>query len=291
MQPLGFISFLLICGLIYLCTLVAAMMWRLTHPPRRTYSFAVSRGIAGAPDELDPPLPFEQWAFVSRSRTLNVWDMTGRSPAGPAIIFTHGWGDSRIGSLVRAARLADFASRMIAWDLPGHGEAPGICRLGRSEAADLKALIDHLACPVVLYGWSMGAGLSIEAGCDQRVRAVIAEAPYRFQDVPACRVLRAAGLPCGWTLDLALTLLGMSAKSRQQFDRAAHAARLTCPLLVLHGTEDEICPIDDGRAIAAAARHARLVEIEGGDHNGLWIEPAWAKACTQAVRGLLAEVP
>lgn len=289
MHPLGFISLLLIAGLVYVLILVVALMWGLTHPPRHGYSFAVARGIPGSPDEIDPPLKFDEWQFVSRGRTLDAWDIAGRNPAGPTIVFAHGWGDSRIGSLVRVAHLADAASRMIAWDLPGHGEAPGICRLGKFEADDVRALLDSVGGPVVLFGWSLGAGLCIEAGDDARVTAVIAEAPYRFQDVPARNVLRLSRLPSGFPLDIALALLGMKGQARRDSDRAGFAARLTCPLLVLLGTEDEVSPPADGREIAKAAPNATLVEIEGGDHNALWVEPEWARVCGEAVHGFLAD--
>lgn len=287
----GLITLLALAGLIYLGVLVALLAWGLTHPPRRTYSSAVARGVPGSPDELTPPLHCEEWTFASRDRTLPAWDARGLNAAGPTIIFTHGWGDSRLGALPRMHALAPLASRLIAWDLPGHGEAPGICRLGRYEAADLKALLDRVSGPVVLLGWSLGAGLCIEVAADNpRILAVIAEAPYRLQDASARNVLRGARLPSGQTLDLALLLLGMKGGWRIRSDRAAIASRVSCPMLVLHGTEDEVCPLDDARAIAAAAPRATLVEIEGGDHNRLWTEPTWARQSSQAVCAFLASL-
>ncbi|MCL4221838.1 MAG: alpha/beta hydrolase [Phycisphaerales bacterium] len=285
----GLITLLAISGLIYLALLVGLLAWGLTHPPRRTYSSAVARGVPGSPDELTPPLHCDEWTFTSRGLTLPAWDVRGLDPSGPTIIFTHGWGDSRLGALPRMHALAPLASRLIAWDLPGHGEAPGRCRLGRCEAVDLRALLDRAAGPVALYGWSLGAGLCIEvASDDPRVLAIIAEAPYRFQDASARNVLRGAGLPSGCTLDLALLLLGMKGRWKLRSDRARLAAHVTCPMLVLHGTEDEVCPLSDARAIAAAAPRATLVEIEGGDHNRLWTEATWSGRCSEAVRAFLA---
>ncbi|TIT44247.1 MAG: alpha/beta fold hydrolase, partial [Mesorhizobium sp.] len=42
---------------------------------------------------------------------------------------------------------------------------------------------------------------------------------------------------------------------------------LKVPLLVIHGTEDPIFPIEHGAALAAAVAGARLVRIEGGGHE------------------------
>ncbi|MFM9996545.1 MAG: alpha/beta hydrolase [Phycisphaerales bacterium] len=360
----GLLILLAIGAAIFWATMVAHVAWMLAHPPRRTYASAVARGRPGEPSELDPPRAFQSWTFRSRGFEFPVWDIAGDDPAGPIVILTHGWADSRIGGLVRVNAIAPHASRVILWDLPGHGEAPGVCRLGTAEVKDLRALMDVVGekrrdeetqrrsdqspererrvgapAPLVLYGWSLGAGVSIVvARDDARIAAVIAESPYRLPATPARNVLRARALPHRLTLPPALWLLGMlfrvgpqfrprqenaesaeGAKGRGEeqelrdsipgrepepgfprdsapsapsafslpFDRAAHAGALPCPLLVLHGTDDEVCPIEDGRAIAAAAPAGRIVEVAGGRHNDLWTEPANTERCEKAVVELL----
>jgi len=74
------------------------------------------------------------------------------------------------------------------------------------------------------------------------------------------------------------------------FDRAETAARVTAPVLVIHGTEDAISPIEDGRRIAESARAGRIAEIEGGGHNDLWADPAHRAACVGAVREFAASL-
>lgn len=283
----GLLILLAISGVLYFCLLVALICWKLTHPPRRTYVSAVARGIAGEPDELDPPITSTSWLLRSRGRDLPVWDCVGGNPVGPVIIFTHGWGDSRIGALCRMPHLMSLASRLLAFDLPGHGEADGLCRLGLHEHLDLIALIDHIKVErVVLFGWSMGAGISIEAALARPavVAGIIAEAPYRVPITPARNVLRAGRLPSGLSLHAAMRVLGFGQARVHAFNRASLAQRLSCPLLVLHGQRDTISPEADGREIAAAV-NATFVSIEGGTHNGLWIRPETVPACVEAVRG------
>ena len=57
------------------------------------------------------------------------------------------------------------------------------------------------------------------------------------------------------------------------------------PLLVLHGTEDEVCPVQDGRAIAAAVPggRAKIVEVAGASHNNLWTDERFIPVCAGAV--------
>ncbi len=288
----GLAVLLALGGVIYALILILGTNWKLRHPPRRTYAAALARNLPSDPSELETPLAFESWTFRSRNLDLPVWDIKGSNPDGPVIILTPGWGDSRIGALVRTPYLAEHASRIIAWDMPGHGEAPGTSTLGVREPQDLCALIEHLGCPVVLYGWSLGAGVSIAAAAEpnisSRVPAVIAEAPYRFPETPARNVLRAAHLPSGFSLTGAMWTLGLTGKGRRNFDRCAHAARLSCPLLVIHGRHDPVCPPDDGRAIADAAPDGSFALIDPGDHNRLWTDPDMLEDVTQATEAFLA---
>jgi pimeloyl-ACP methyl ester carboxylesterase len=273
---------------------VAYTAWILTHPPRRTYASAVSRGRPGDPSELDGPREFRAWTLEIRGLRLPVWTIEGDLPAGgPTIVLTHGWADSKIGALARIAALSPVASRLIAWDLRGHGEATGTCGLGLRETGDLLALLEQLDedGPVILYGWSLGAGTSIAAALERPVAAVIAESPYRLAATPARNVLRARGLP--WRATLPPALLAAGAASGDPFyrcfDRASLAARLRRPLLVIHGSEDVICPIEDGRAIAAAAPAGRLVEIPEAGHNDLWTDERFAAACAAAVQAAVTQ--
>ena len=269
--------------------------WMLTHPPRRTYAAAVARGRPGDPSELPGGRSHRSWSFKSRGLEFPVWEVRGDAPSGPTIVLTHGWADSRIGGLVRTPALATLASRIILWDLPGHGEAPGICTLGTREVADLQALLDQLGeAPVVLYGWSLGAGASLVAATQRPgIAAVIAEAPYRLPRTPARNVMSARGLP--WRTNLGPALAALRAVAGNElapevFDRAAYASRVGCPLLVLHGECDEVCPLEDGRAIAGAARNGRLAVIRGARHNDLWTDPDFARTSTEAVREFLSAV-
>lgn len=280
----------------------------LTRPPRRTFSWAVSRSLPASPAELRTPdrpdgYPFETWSFRSRGSDLPVWDIRGDDPAGPAIIFTHGWGDSRITSLPRVPHLAPICSRLLLWDLPAHGDARGRCSLGAHEAADLLALIEHTSggsAPLVLHGFSLGAGISIDAAVRAGaglISAVIAEAPYRVPLTPARNVLAAAGLPWRFTLPPALALVGLrcghglswaTERYGTRFDRARLAADLRVPLLVLIGDRDAVSPVADAQAIAAAAARATLATVPGAGHLNLWTDPGHAANAAAAVRGFLA---
>ena len=287
----GFLGALLLVAML--------MMRRLRHPPRKTYAWAVAKGVPGDPGELDPPRSFETWTLSTRGVSCECWDIMGDDPNAPVIITTPGWGDSKIGVLPRLEALAPFASRVIAWDPPGHADSPGRCPLGTREHELVRAIMDECLPPthdagVILMGWSLGGGVSICAAAgDARVRAVIAEAPYRLPWTPAFRVMHNAGLPYRLNGPVAFALLGLRLTGTPRwngFDRAEHAARLTCPLLVVHGVHDEVCPIDDGRAIARAAGHGLCIELNDAMHNNIWTDDENRTQATGAVRDFLLSV-
>jgi pimeloyl-ACP methyl ester carboxylesterase len=98
---------------------------------------------------------------------------------------------------------------------------------------------------------------------------VIAEGPYRYWDEPLHNMFRHRRYPRWPIIPLAGLWLRLTAKGFKNFDRAGHAARLACPLLVLHGSEDALCPITAAQQIAEAAPSGQFIEIEGGGHSDL----------------------
>ncbi len=289
-----------------------ATVHRLRRPRRKTYAWAVSRGKPGDPSEADAPRAFESITLTidGTGTTTDAWRIPGDNPSGPCVIFTPGWADSKLGVLPRLPALLPHASEVIAWDPPGHGEQAGLCALGTREPAQIARIVRELADTdssrrFILHGSSLGGGASIvaavmlaESGFDVggrggKVVGVIAEGPYRIPPTPARNVIRAAGLP--WQPNGPLAFAYLAARLRtnptwRTFDRAAWAARLTCPLLVLHAGEDEVCPLEDGRAIAAAAPEGEIAVIEGAGHNTLWTDERFAGESGDAVRGLAARV-
>ena len=315
---LGLLFLLLVGLLLAIALTTVTMMHRLTHPPRKTYAWAVSRSRPGTPAELPEPRGFEPLLLNLAGRELPAWRIPCDNPIGPLVVYTPGWGDSRLGVLPRLGPLLSRVSEVIAWDPPGLGEGAGTCDLGVSEPRLLAALVEQRvdADPslgqrgIVLFGASLGAGVSIVVAASERgaprtafhsafserargmIVGVIAEAPYRLAPTPAHNVMRLSALPHAINGCAAFWLLGLFRGSAgwRGFDRAEHARSLACPLLVLHPERDEVSPLEDGRAIAGAAARGRLEVIEGGAHNTLWTDEATRDATVRAVAGYLDDL-
>lgn len=309
----GFVILLLV-GLAALWLAVVLITVRmLTRPPRRTYASALARGKPGDPGELPTPRAFSSWSLTVPGGELPVWDIPGDAPgsgSGRVIVaMVHGWGDSKIGALSRLGAVLPVCARVVAVDLPGHGEAGPRPRftLGVREPEVCAALVRELRrqepeAAIVLHGWSLGAGAAVAAAGreDVPVAGVIAESLYRVPPTPARGVLTMYGLPHRATLRPALLLLALrlgqgagEGLSWTRFDRAARARDLRARgvrLLVLHGSADEICPPEDGRAVAEAGG-GELIVLDRKGHTDLWSGTTTPEAVVRSYLESLARGP
>jgi len=86
---------------------------------------------------------------------------------------------------------------------------------------------------------------------------------------------------------LILSQLGPGLRDREEV--LARCARITCPVLVIHGTDDRIRPQSDGETLADATR-GRFISIEGGGHIPNVREPVLVNLLIRDfVRGIAEE--
>ncbi len=303
MHPLiGLVQLLGIGFGLYFMMLVIYTMWGLTHPHRQTYASALSRNLPGDPSELDVPIPFEERTVKGANGDLSLWILQGKNADGPRVVMTHGWGSSRQGGLKRIVPMLEHASHVVLWDLPGHGDSDSIVRLGSSEHHELARVLESLEPdqPTVLYGWSMGSGITLafakafhKEPVSSCIIALICESPYIDAITPARNVIRLRGVPYRLNLKPAILLLGTFfgvGPSWRGFARDQIAKDIRLPILILHGDADPVSPIADAKQIASAAPNAQLVTIEAGGHNNLWSDEINRKEMVDAMSGFFDQL-
>lgn len=130
--------------------------------------------------------------------------------------------------------------------------------------ATLAGLDWKTAPRIVLYGESLGAAVvlalnaALIAEKEQPPAAIILEAP--FSSIP----------------DLSEHHYPGTAALAQRFDNLwpslERARFVVSPLLILHGTRDDLIPIEMGRQIFAAtpSREKEFLAIQGAGHTDLW---------------------
>lgn len=291
-----------------------ATVYGITHPPRLTYGVAVARGLPVSPAEAGYAFSEHTLALAQTSHgapdTTLAWLVKGELSAdekAPIFVVTHGWGESRHASALYLPLLTKLSAYVLLYDTRGHGESsPRSCDVGTTEIDDLLKIIEQIPSilpveasgarhPIILMGASMGGGISIAAAARSQTQkdgkpivGVICDGAYRRGMEPIDGHFRRRKYPV-WLYHLPVGLyLTFRFTNDQQFDRARHARQLQCPLLMLHGIEDEICPYSAAQEICAAAPRATLISFENSGHLTLLEadKEKFTGAVAQFVRGV-----
>jgi len=194
-------------------------------------------------------------------------------PAGeraPALVVMHGWGGNAEMMLPLAAPLHARGLALLLVDARCHGQSDGdsFASLPRF-AEDIDAALAWLASqPEVdaqrlgLVGHSVGAGAALlTASRRDDLCAVVSLAAFAHPAAMMRRWLAAMRIPY-WPFG-AYILAYVQRVIGYRFDDIAprrSMARTTCPVLVVHGLEDDTVPVDEAREIYAA-RPSDAVEL------------------------------
>ncbi|MCU0490738.1 MAG: alpha/beta fold hydrolase [Chloroflexaceae bacterium] len=158
-------------------------------------------------------------------------------------------------------------------DYRGYGQSSGSisdeAQLHRDMAAVYRWLLERYAEEqVVVYGRSLGSGLAVRLAAENRPRLLILESPYNSLEEIAL-----AQFPF-----VPPFLLKYPLRSYQWI------GQVQCPIVIFHGTNDEVIPFASGQRLAThATAPLTLIAIEGGDHNDLGRFPAYQQGLTEAL--------
>ncbi len=185
----------------------------------------------------------------------------GMAPvSAPTVLFFHGNGGS-LGILAgKYKRLHEAGYGIFAMTYRGYPGSSG-SPSETANVADALMAYDALVASgvppskIVLYGESLGSGIAIQVAALRTVGAVVLESPYAsIADVAAAKYWYA---PVNWLLI-------------DRYDSIAHAPRVTAPVLILHGRQDDLIPVAHARRLFNALPGRRsFIEYPDGGHVGL----------------------
>ena len=201
--------------------------------------------------------------FESGGQRLVLW-LGAAKPGKPVILYFHG----NAGNLAaRAGRFRHFTERGYGLVAMGYRGSSGSTGTPGEEALtyDAGRLFTRIGdyagtAPVVIYGESLGTAvaLAVVERAGKQPAAMVLEAPFTS--------LRAVALHADPRLE---PLLG---RMKSEWNSLRRISGLRADLLVIHGTEDDLIPIEQGRQIYAAAPSPskRFLAVKGGHHTDLW---------------------
>jgi alpha-beta hydrolase superfamily lysophospholipase len=261
------------------------------------YRFAiVYRRRAGyprpRPPSIDPAavgLAFEDVVVPSPGTDgLPGWFIAARNgEPGPGVALVHGWESARDRTLPIAEFLVAAGFHCLTIDVRGHGlNAPEMLPISAGEfGTDALAAFEALvARPEVtdgaIAGHSLGGiGALLAGAADPRVKAVVATSAPAEPGLLTRQTFRLAHLPIPEPIATPLAWLTTRVYLRPRGHHVrsvSAAASLTAhdrPVLLIHGTADDVVPpVHLRRLLAAAERAGRPVEslvIDEGRHSWL----------------------
>jgi alpha-beta hydrolase superfamily lysophospholipase len=180
-------------------------------------------------------------------------------PGAKVVAYFHGNGEDLADSVPMVSLLRSLGMGVLAVEYPGYGIAGGTPSEQGAYAAAQSAL-DWLrtesgvdAGRVVLLGQSLGSGVATEMAKRGLGTRMVLVSPFTSVADMARRLV--PFFPASWV--------------RHRFDTQSKAEAIGLPVLIVHGTEDEVVPFAMGEQLARSFPRAQLVPIPGGQHNDL----------------------
>jgi pimeloyl-ACP methyl ester carboxylesterase len=207
------------------------------------------------------PLPGDREAeLVNPGRTTSGYQallLPSRDAArarSPVVIFAHGNGELADDWIDAFEPMRDWGWSVLLLEYPGYGGSPGTPSESSIRDAALTVFDWAAAEPridaarMVVYGRSIGGGAAVQIATARPVAALILESSFTSTRPLAARY----GIP-GWLV-------------RDVFDNLDALRGYRGPTLVIHGSEDQLIPVSEGRALAASVSSAEFHALPCG-HN------------------------
>ncbi|GAB3006374.1 alpha/beta fold hydrolase [Niabella terrae] len=254
----------LIIGYLIILTAVGLLQQRFIFHPEKlpeTYSFSFSE-------------PFEErWLETADGARLNLLYFPASAAKG-TILYFHG----NAGSLDRwgaiAATLRHYGYNVLVMDYRGYGKSTGE-RSQQTLEQDARHCYRDLIRKVpedqiIVYGRSLGTHFASLIASEYHPRMLILETPFT-----SITEVASGYLP----------LVPVKMLLRFPLDNTRQISRVSCPVIIFHGTADSVVPYALGKKLYGLANPPKkLVTIPGGDHNNLSDFPAYRQGLEAALK-------
>jgi fermentation-respiration switch protein FrsA (DUF1100 family) len=105
---------------------------------------------------------------------------------------------------------------------------------------------------IILFGESLGTGIAVQLAAATKFFAVILESPYSSITSVAQKIY--------WFIPVKLIL-------KDRFESIKYLPNITSPVIIFHGTADNVVPYQEGQKVFAAIKSPKeLVTVKGAKH-------------------------
>lgn len=212
-------------------------------------------------------------------KQLFAWHLPN-APDAATVIVLHGWGGNAELMLPLAIPFHRAGLNVLLIDARGHGgsDSAFFTSLPRFTE-DLEHAVEWVKArsgafnqSIVLLGHSVGAGAALYAASKRRdISAVISVAAFAHPERMMRRYLARFRLP-GWLSGFVLRYVEWVIGRRyEEFAPLNTLRRITCPVLLVHGSRDQTVPVSDAIAMADGSREnaIELLIVEGAGHDSM----------------------
>lgn len=209
-----------------------------------------------------PPKTEDVWFTTADRVKLNGWFIHSRQETViGTILYCHGNSGNLTHSSHQAQKLAEQGFDVLIFDYRCYGRSDWKLPDERGINYDVQAAYDYLLQQrgvnperLVIYGWSLGSAAAIDLAARQPSGALVVEAGLSSASEMA--KIKLPWLP-RW-----LHWVG-----KNRFASISKIARVRCPILVSHGTGDDVIPVEQGKQLYAAAQQPKdMLLVPGRTH-------------------------
>ena len=225
---------------------------------QRSFLFPIPQTARTAPGAAGFPEAEEHLLTTADGEKVIVWHVPPK-PGHPVVLYFHGNGDFLAGFFGRFRDIIADGTGIVALSYRGYAGSSGRPSeqglLQDAAAAYAFTTARYSADRIVAWGFSLGTGVAVALAAEQPVGKLILEAPYTsIADVAAS----------------AFPIFPVRSVIKDSFRSDERIARVTAPLLMMHGARDGTIPLVFGERLFALARDPKqLVRFPEGGHNDL----------------------
>ena len=198
------------------------------------------------------------WLDTSDGVHIHGWMIPSKQPGQQVTLYLHGNAGNLTHRVDHIQALLEVGTALLIIDYRGYGKSEGKpteegCYRDTDAAYDYLLERGYAAERIIVYGESLGTAMAADLAARRPCGGVILEAPFPSAKAVAATVLPVLG---------PLVVSGLNTGKK--------IAKVQVPVLVIHGTRDQVINYELGRQVFEAANEPKQFwTVEGAHHSDI----------------------